>query len=71
MAGWTIIGTGMAMGLYDAAFATAGGLLGKQAGPTITGITLVAGFASTVFWTLGAALIGGWAGAACCWPMPG
>lgn len=56
--GWTIIGAGMSMGLYDAAFATVGGLLGKEAGPSITGITLVAGFASTVFWTLGAALIG-------------
>ena len=56
--GWTIIGAGMSMGLYDAAFATASGLLGKEAGPGITGITLVAGFASTVFWTLGAALIG-------------
>jgi MFS family permease len=64
IAGWTIIGVGMAMGLYDAAFATVGGLLGKEAGQTITGITLVAGFASTVFWTLGAALIGplGWRG---------
>jgi hypothetical protein len=58
-AGWTIIGTGMAMGLYDTAFATAAGRLGKEAGSAITGITLVAGFASTVFWTLGAALIGG------------
>jgi hypothetical protein len=56
--GWTIIGAGMSMGLYDAAFATAGGLLGQEAGPSITGITLVAGFASTVFWTLGATLIG-------------
>ncbi len=34
----------MSMGLYDAAFATVGGLLGKEAGPSITGITLVAGF---------------------------
>jgi MFS family permease len=56
--GWTIIGVGMAMGLYDAAFATVGGLLGQEAGPSITAITLVAGFASSVFWTLGAALIG-------------
>lgn len=56
--GWTIIGVGMAMGLYDAAFATVGGLLGEEAGPSITGITLVAGFSSTVFWTLGATLIG-------------
>jgi MFS family permease len=62
--GWTVIGVGMSMGLYDAAFATVGGLLGQNAGPSITGITLVAGFASTVFWTLGAALIGplGWRG---------
>ena len=61
---WTVIGVGMAMGLYDAAFATIGGLLGREAGPTITGVTLVAGFASSVFWTLGAALIGafGWRG---------
>ncbi|MGE0416572.1 MAG: MFS transporter [Acetobacteraceae bacterium] len=63
-AGWTVIGLGMSMGLYDAAFATVGGLLQREAGPTITGITLIAGFASTVFWTLGAALIGplGWRG---------
>ena len=62
--GWTVVGIGMAMGLYDAAFATVGNLLGREAGPTITGITLVAGFASTVFWTLGASLIGpfGWRG---------
>jgi Major Facilitator Superfamily len=62
--GWTIIGVGMSMGLYDAAFATVGGILGKEAGPCITGITLVAGFASSVFWTLGAVLIGalGWRG---------
>lgn len=62
--GWTIIGSGMAMGLYDAAFATVAGLLGKDAGPSITGITLVAGFASSVFWTLGAVLnaVAGWRG---------
>jgi hypothetical protein len=62
--GWTIIGAGMACGLYDAAFATAGALLGKDAGPAITGITLFAGFASTVFWSLGVALLGalGWRG---------
>ncbi len=61
---WTVIGAGMAMGLYDAAFATIGGLLGREAGPSITGVTLVAGFASTVFWTLGSGVIGllGWRG---------
>ncbi len=63
-AGWTVIGVGMSMGLYDAAFATVGALLQREAGPTITGVTLVAGFASAVFWTLGAALIAplGWRG---------
>lgn len=62
--GWTVLGVGMAMGLYDAAFATVGTLLGREAGPTITGITLFAGFASTVFWSLGSALIDytGWRG---------
>ena len=62
--GWGVLGIGMAMGLYDAAFATVGTLLGREAGPTITGITLFGGFASTVFWSLGSALIGhtGWRG---------
>ncbi len=62
--GWAVLGIGMAMGLYDAAFATVGTLLGREAGPTITGITLFAGFASTIFWSLGSAIIGftGWRG---------
>ncbi len=62
--GWGVLGIGMAMGLYDAAFATVGTLLGREAGPTITGITLLAGFASAVFWPLGSAVIGfaGWRG---------
>lgn len=61
---WTVLGIGMALGLYDAAFATVGTLLGREAGPVITGITLIAGFASTIFWPLGAGLIGvlGWRG---------
>ena len=62
--GWGVLGVGMAMGLYDAAFATVGTLLGREAGPTITDVTLCAGFASTVFWSLGATIIGftGWRG---------
>jgi MFS family permease len=62
--GWAVLGIGMAMGLYDAAFATVGTLLGRESGPTITGITLLAGFASTVFWSFGSAIIGftGWRG---------
>ena len=61
-AAWTLMGFGMALGLYDPAFATAGVLLGKDAGSVITGITLFAGFASSIFWSLGTALIGtlGW-----------
>ena len=62
--GWAVLGIGMAMGLYDAAFATVGTLLGREAGPTITGVTLLAGFASSVFWSFGSAVIGvtGWRG---------
>jgi hypothetical protein len=56
-AAWTVIGAGMAMGLYDAAFATIGGLLGSQARPAIVGVTLLAGFASTIGWPAGVALI--------------
>ncbi|MDE2582687.1 MAG: MFS transporter [Rhodospirillales bacterium] len=55
--GWTVLGVGMALGLYDAAFATVGRLLGVGAGPVITGITLVAGFSSTVFWPSSTALV--------------
>ncbi len=54
---WTMLGIGMALGLYDAAFATLGRLLGTEAGPAITGVTLIAGFASSVFWPAGVALV--------------
>src|SRR4051812_48408856 len=55
-AGWVVLGVGMAVGLYDAAFATLAGLYGRAARGPITGITLIAGFASTVGWPLSAAL---------------
>jgi MFS family permease len=54
---WTIIGVGMALGLYDAAFATIGRLLGGAARPAIVGVTLMAGFASTVGWPMGVGLV--------------
>ena len=41
---WTGLGVGMAMGLYDPAFATLTGLYGRAARGPITGITLIAGF---------------------------
>ncbi|WP_449432792.1 MFS transporter [Pseudomonas putida] len=47
---WAVIGVGMAMGLYEALFATLGALYGEGAGRAITGITLIAGFASTLSW---------------------
>ncbi len=47
---WFVLGIGMALGLYDAAFATLAGLYRNEARSAITGITLIAGFASTVGW---------------------
>jgi predicted MFS family arabinose efflux permease len=49
---WAILGVGMTLGLYDAAFAALTGLYGRDARGPITGITLIAGFASTVSWPL-------------------
>lgn len=49
---WTIIGVGMALGLYEPAFSTLAGLYGSGARGAITGITLIAGFASTVGWPM-------------------
>jgi len=60
--GWAVLGLGMSAGLYDAAFATAGRLLGAAARPAITGITLLGGFASSLGWPMGAAMVAsyGW-----------
>jgi predicted MFS family arabinose efflux permease len=69
VAAWTVLGVGMAMGLYDPAFATLAGLYGRAARGPITGITLIAGFASTVGWPLSALLEVhfGWRGACLVW----
>jgi predicted MFS family arabinose efflux permease len=61
VAAWIVLGIGMGLGLYDSAFAALGRLYGREARRPITGITLIAGFASTVGWPLtawGAATIG-------------
>lgn len=55
--GWVVLGIGMAGGLYDGAFATVGCLLEAESGSVITGITLFGGFASTLFWPIGASMI--------------
>ncbi|MEO8319164.1 MAG: MFS transporter [Bradyrhizobium sp.] len=51
---WLLLGIGMGAGLYDAAFAALGRIYGDAARRSITGITLLAGFASTVGWPLSA-----------------
>jgi MFS family permease len=63
-AGWVVLGLGMALGLYEAAFATLGVLYGRSARRAITVVTLFAGFASTVGWPMTAALLPmvGWRG---------
>src|SRR5262247_1080816 len=69
---WLVLGVGMGIGLYDTAFAALGRIYGLEARAAITGITLLAGFASTVGWPLtawGASELGwretclAWAGA--------
>lgn len=47
---WSVIGIGMALGLYEALFACLGSLYGERAGGVITGITLISGFATTLSW---------------------
>jgi predicted MFS family arabinose efflux permease len=51
-AAWLLLGIGMGLGLYDAAFGALGRIYGSDARASITGITLFAGFASTVGWPL-------------------
>jgi predicted MFS family arabinose efflux permease len=67
--GWLAMGLGMGIGLYEAAFAALAGIYGRQARSPITGITLIAGFASTIGWPLSALLEAqiGWRGACLGW----
>jgi MFS family permease len=62
--GWLVLGFGMAMGLYEAAFATLGRYYGQAARRGITTVTLFAGFASTIGFPIGTALMPllGWRG---------
>lgn len=54
VAAWLIIGLGMALGLYEAAFSALAGIYGRNARGPITGITLIAGLASTICWPISA-----------------
>lgn len=66
---WVVLGVGMGTGLYEAAFAALVRLHGHAARGGITGVTLFAGFASTVGWPLTAWLEStvGWRGACAAW----
>lgn len=66
---WVLIGLAMGSGLYEAAFASLVRLYGQDSRNAITGITLIAGFASTVGWPLSAWMETqwGWRGACLGW----
>ncbi|GJG96792.1 MFS transporter [Cupriavidus pauculus] len=68
-AAWLVLGVGMGAGLYEAAFATLVALYGNRSRGAITGITLIAGFASTVGWPLSTYMEAhiGWRGACLAW----
>lgn len=68
-AAWVVLGLAMGTGLYEAAFATLVRLYGHDARGAITGVTLFAGFASTVGWPLTAWMetAHGWRGACFGW----
>ncbi|MFY2642021.1 MFS transporter [Achromobacter insuavis] len=68
-AAWLVLGVAMGAGLYEAAFASLVRLYGHDARGAITGITLIAGFASTVGWPLSAWMDShlGWRGACLGW----
>ena len=68
-AAWAVMGLAMGCGLYDTAFAALVRLYGADARKAITGITLIAGFASTVGWPLSALMesLWGWRGACFGW----
>jgi MFS family permease len=66
---WVVLGLGLGMGLYDPAFAALTWLYGREARGAITGITLIAGFASTVGWPASALFLDqfGWRWACLIW----
>jgi MFS family permease len=68
-AAWVVLGIGMGSGLYEAAFSALVRLYGSGSRNAITGITLIAGFASTVGWPLTTLLEAelGWRGACFAW----
>ena len=49
---WLLIGVGGSMGNYDSAFATAVSFFGDKSNRVIAGITVFAGFSSTISWPI-------------------
>ena len=70
-AAWALMGLAMGCGLYDTAFAALVRLYGADARKAITGITLIAGFASTVGWPLSALMESLWGWRAACFGWAG
>ena len=68
-AAWMLIGVAMSAGFYEGAFSALVRLYGATARSAITGITLIAGFASTIGWPLTTwlNLEFGWRGACLAW----
>jgi predicted MFS family arabinose efflux permease len=64
---WCVLGLAMGAGLYEAAFATLVRLFRDQSRAPITGITLIAGFASTVGWPLSTWMAAEWGWRGACW----
>jgi len=66
---WVMMGIGRSMGLYESAFSALAAAYASEARAPITGITLIAGFASTVGWPLTGFLDAeiGWRGACLVW----
>jgi len=64
---YAVLGLGMATGLFEVAFSAIVRLFGKSSRNPITGVTLIAGFASFVAWTVSVYVesIFGWSGV--CW----
>ncbi|MGH6816201.1 MAG: MFS transporter, partial [Hyphomicrobiaceae bacterium] len=56
LAAWALLGLGMRMNLYDAAFAALVEIAPARGRRAISYLTLFGGFASTVFWPIGHAL---------------
>jgi MFS family permease len=71
LAAWVLLGAAMGLGLYEAAFATLVRRHGPGSRGAITGVTLIAGFASTVGWPLSSAMasLWGWRGACLGWAL--